>query len=115
MSLYATVDDKPAGDVATSSGWTDFAAWIATLDGVTELRHLIEYGWADDAETLAADLRGAIEDGEPTPDQQSIAAGLLKISESAGVEAVITVSDGVGVVESAAHPITDSINAASQQ
>ena len=99
MSLYASIDDKPAGDVATNGGWADFGRWVATLEGVTELRQLTEYGLADDAEQLAADLRGAVADGQPTLDQASIAAGLVVIADAAEPGEVITVSDGVGVEE----------------
>lgn len=97
MSLYATIDDQPAGDVATNAGWADFVNWVLSMEGPEELRQLAEHGWADDGEQLAADLEAAIESGEPTPDQRSIAEGLKAIAEKMGDDAVLTVSDGAGV------------------
>lgn len=111
MSYFATVGERDGGDVATSGGWHDFAHFVETLSGVNELRQLTEYGWADDGEALAADLRGVIESADPTPDQLSIAHGLLRLAEVMG-EDVITVSDGSGMEETQQSELGDSIRLA---
>lgn len=99
MSLYATIDDRPAGDVATSSGWSDFLQYVEHLNGVDELRHLTEYGWADEGEKLVVDISGAIREGSMTVDQRSIADGLFAIAKKMKPREVLTISDGTGVVE----------------
>ena len=99
MSYYATVDDADQGDIATSSGWHDFAKFVATLEGVDELRNLTDYGWADDGNRLASDLQGAIDTGIMSDDQTDIAKELLAIAKNMELDAVLTISDGVGVVE----------------
>jgi hypothetical protein len=98
MSVFASIDGVAGPDVATNSGWADFCKWVAEISGVDDLRHLTEFGWYedDDWSEIADDLRQAIEAGEPTPDQQSIAEGLLKIVEDAGDGTVLVVSDGTG-------------------
>ena len=104
MSLYATIDDEPAGDVATGSGWSDFVRVVELFDGVDELRQITEYGWADEGSLLVADLKSLIQEGSLTTDQISIANGLLAIAEQMEVGEVLTISDGVGVVENAEVP-----------
>lgn len=106
MSLYATIiigedpsDERDGGDVATNSGWYDFGEWIATLDGIDELRNLAHHGWSDDGLQLLADIDGAIEGGNPTPDQRSIASGLRRIAAGMQPGSVVTISDGTGVEE----------------
>lgn len=102
MSLYGTVTtnsgDNSAGDVASNSGWLDFGNFVAALNDVDELQNLTEFGWSDDGSQLADDLRKAIEQSSDV-DQTDIANGLLAIANNMTDGDVLTVSDGVGVVE----------------
>lgn len=97
MSLFATINGKGFGDVATNSGWTDFCRWVAEMSGADSLRHLTEYGWAEgEIDGLSAELESAIEVGDPTDDQRSIGEGLLAILADADDDAVVVVSNGEG-------------------
>ena len=94
--MTASVNGVERGQVATNAGWYDFCRWVEELEGVADLRHVTEYGWYEgDLSDVAEQLAVAVEDGEPTPDQQSIADGLREILADAA-DGVLIIDNGDG-------------------
>lgn len=93
MSYQVFVDGEDAGDVATISGWADFARWLEQRDSAV-LRQLAEYGWTARLPQLADDLKGAVKSGSPSEDQRHIAEALIDAVEKNEDGEVLAVSSG---------------------
>lgn len=99
MSFYAELDNavKSGGDVATTHGWTQFAAAVDALEAeVAQLRHLAVYGWCQQLLTLEADLQTAIDEGLDA-DNDDVAKNLLEIVKARADAECIILTDGCGV------------------
>lgn len=98
MSQFATIDGQELGQVATNSGWYDFTNWIEEIQGIDALRHVAEYGWYEgNLLDVASNLVAVVRDGEPSPDQKSIAVGLYRMLKDRGnANGVLVISDGTG-------------------
>ena len=102
MSYYATIDDNDdsndegtGGDVATTSGWAEFVAWVDEHDVEREeLRQLAHHGLSEDLKQLADEIKSAITDEPPSEDVAGIARGLLAmIDKIKDPKAVMTISN----------------------
>ena len=97
MSYEATIDERSAGQVATNKGWRDFGRWVETLEGADELRHLTEYGWSNDMDTLEDELTTALHEVTPDEEVSATGHGILQILDTREpTEEVIVVGDGAG-------------------
>lgn len=96
MTLIAAIDGVDVADAASNNGWLQFSRWAAELDGVTELAHLVEHGWAGSLPDLADDLTAAITEGEPDEGCLEIATNLLSVIAAHGSSdgSVLVISDG---------------------
>ena len=85
-----------SGDVATASAWAAFVEWVETLPegGFTALGQLTEHGHTFDLDGLAAQLRQALDRGEPSPDVKETGELVLDALEEPPVD------DPVGIFAS---------------
>lgn len=95
MTLHVIVDTKECGQVATTTGWSEFFDW-ADVQGYFELAHLVYHGFATRLNLLVNDIDAAIAKSNPPPDVKSIARAIQKIARANPQGKVLIVSDGDG-------------------
>lgn len=67
MSVFLTNDEDPGDQVASNLGWSDFGAWVDTLDVdmFPHLGQLWEHGVTEPVSALQAELATALRDFPP--------------------------------------------------
>lgn len=117
MSFYAELDNaaKTGGDVATTHGWTQFAAAVDAIEAaVPQLRHLAAYGWCQQLPTLETDLQAAIDEGLDA-DNSDVAANLLEIVKARADAECMILTDGCGVAPESEEKGTDETPPATEE
>lgn len=91
MSIYATIDDNEPDFFSSTQGWKDVADWADDLDEdkFEELVHLVEHGYSEELETVAAQIAEAIQENAPSEEVGKTLLELLELLSGETGEVVI--------------------------
>jgi hypothetical protein len=96
MSQYIQLDSGEQFFLSSNTGWGDCVRWSESLPvkGNEALLHLVEYGWSQEHQRVASQIKAALEATRPHKDIVSVMEHIAKRCQEFP-DGVILITDGM--------------------